>query len=101
MDGAYSFEFEGNGFAVIGAVAATEEEEQIVEAQLYLDGERVEEALLPTNYIKRRFYLFWKYALEQGDHNVEIKIMNPSDKADFLISSLAVYEKSTKVQEGR
>ena len=57
MDGAYSFKFEGNGFAVIGAVAATGEEEQIVKAQLYLNGELVEEALLPTNYIKRRIPL--------------------------------------------
>ncbi len=101
VNGTYAFEFEGNGFAVIGAVAATGEEEQIVKAQLYLDDELVEEALLPTNYIKRRFYLFWKYALEQGDHNVEIKIVNPSDKVDVLINSLAIYERPPKVQDGR
>ena len=101
VDGSYAFEFEGNGFAVIGAVAATGEQQQVVEAQLYVDGELVEEAMLPTNYIKRRFYLFWRYALEQGDHSVEIKIANPSDEADFLINSLAIYERPAKVRDGK
>ena len=87
----YNFTFEGIGFAVMGAARSNSDEDYIFSAELYVDGHLVETASLPTNYVTRRFYLFWKYALANDLHHVEIKIVNPSDKAQVLLDGLAIY----------
>jgi len=35
--------------------------------------------------------LFWKYALSDGDHEVEIRLTNPSDKANVFLDTVIVY----------
>ena len=88
----YSFTFDGIGFAVMGAADAPEgEEEYVFEAELHIDGELVETATLPTEFTKRRFYLFWKYALEDGPHEVEIRLLNPTDNARVELAGLVTY----------
>ena len=37
------------------------------------------------------FYLFWKYALSDGEHEVEIRLTNPSDKANVFLDTVIVY----------
>ena len=87
----YIFDFEGVGFAVMGAVRSTTNDDYTFNAELRVDGKLVETASLPTNYLTRRFYLFWKYALVDGPHKVEINITNPTDNAQVLLDGLAIY----------
>ena len=87
----YSFEFEGIGFAVMGVAESLNEEDYVFTAELYVDEELIETALWPTNFVKRRFYLFWKYALEDGLHNVEVRITNPSEEARVLLDGITIY----------
>lgn len=87
----YSFEFEGIGFAVMGAAESLNEEDYVFTAELYVDGELVETALWPTNFVKRRFYLFWKYAMQDGPHDVEVRITNPSEDARVLLDGITIY----------
>ncbi len=105
IEDSYSFDFNGIGFAILGSaeLVETEEadeneniaeavtEEHIYEAELYVDGELVETALLPTNFVKRRFYLFWKYDLPPGDHEVEMRLTNPVEHARILLDSIVIY----------
>ena len=86
----YEFEFDGIGFALLGA-ASTEGEEYVFQAELRIDGELVETANWPTEFTKRRFYLFWKYALEDGPHSVEVKLLNPTDGARVGLDSVVIY----------
>ena len=86
----YQFEFDGIGFALMGN-ASTEGEEYVFEAELLVDGERVETAKWPTEFITRRFYLFWKYALDDGPHRVEVRLVNPTDDARVTLDSIVVY----------
>ena len=87
----YSFDFNGVGFALLGAAQTLGNESYVFTAELHVDGELVETAIWPTEATKRRFYLFWKYAMPDGDHEVEVKIMNPTDIARVLLEAVVVY----------
>ena len=66
-------------------------ENYVFEAELHVDGELIETATWPTDFVTRRFYLFWKYSLSDGDHEVEIRLTNPSDEASVLLDTVIVY----------
>ena len=88
----YNFDFNGIGFALMGSARSEEgAEDYVFEAELHVDGELVETATWPTDFVKRRFYLFWKYALSDDDHDVEIRLTNPSDEASVLLDTVIVY----------
>jgi hypothetical protein len=76
-----SFEFEGTGFIVAGNTQNRKEgaPDHVFEAELYVDGQKVETAKLPTNYTTRRYDIFWKYGLPKGKHTVNIKVLNPKE----------------------
>jgi len=87
----HSFEFEGIGFALLGNAESLNDENYIFEAELYVDGELMETAKWPTQFTKRRFYLFWKYALPDGEHAVEVRLLNPSEDAQVTLEAITVY----------
>ena len=91
MDDSYSFDFDGVGFAVMGTAQSLNDEDYVFEAELHVDGELVETATWPTNFVTRRFYLFWKYELPDGQHSVEVKILNPSEDANVLLDGITIY----------
>lgn len=88
----YSFDFNGNGFALMGSAFAEGEDEYIFDAELYVDEELVETAAWPTQFTKRRFYLFWKYQLPAGQHRVEVRLLNPSDAARIELNGVVIYD---------
>ena len=92
MQDDYSFDFEGNGFALLGTALAEGEAEYVFDAELYVDGELVETAILPTQFTKRRFYLFWKYQLPVGQHRVDVRLLNPSDAARVELNGVVIYD---------
>jgi hypothetical protein len=73
----FSFDFEGTGFVIRGETAKwMSEATHITEAELYVDGQKVETIKLPASYTTRRYELAWKYDLPKGKHNVRFKVMN-------------------------
>ena len=85
------FEFEGIGFAVTGGAEKAGEDNYTFEVEMYIDGELVETAKLPTRFIHRRFTPFWKYQLPAAKHEVRLKMLNPTDKAKLNLSDVVVY----------
>lgn len=43
------------------------DEEYVAEVELYIDGQLAETAQLPASFAKRRYELFWKYRLTEGN----------------------------------
>lgn len=88
-----SFKFNGVAFAITGK--AEKKNNKIkhgrIKADLFLDGEKVETAIFPTNFITRRFDLFWKYDLEDKEHDVKIVIKNPERDYNLLLWDYVVY----------
>lgn len=89
-----SFEFEGIGFAVVGPPNITDygERNYVFETEMYIDGEKVENAKLYTATNQRRFTPFWRYRLSKGKHNVSIRILNPVDYANIEIKYVVIYD---------
>ncbi len=89
-----SFEFEGIGFALAGPPNIKDygEKNYVFKTEMYIDGELVEKAELPTATNKRRFTPFWKYQLTRGKHKVLIKILNPVDYAKIELEYAVIYD---------
>ncbi|HET9824707.1 MAG TPA: ADP-ribosylglycohydrolase family protein, partial [Chitinophagaceae bacterium] len=88
-----SFDFAGTGFALRGEAQKKKKEsaEYVFEAELYIDGEKVETARLPTNFTTRRHELFWKYGLEKKKHSVTVKILNPNEEYQVNATDCILY----------
>ena len=83
--------FEGKVVFWYGEEVAIEKGQFATAYSFYVDGELVETATWPTNFVTRRFYLFWKYELPDGQHSVEVKILNPSEDANVLLDGITIY----------
>jgi hypothetical protein len=88
-----SFDFEGTGFILRGEARKLKDAaaDYDFEAELYIDGEKIETAKLPTNFTTRRYELFWKYGLKNTKHTVRIKVLNATDDAEVNTWDYIVY----------
>ncbi len=93
----YSTEFEGIGFVLRGEAKPRNKSSWGYEnpfafnAELYVDGQKVETAKLPANFTQRRYDLFWKYQLPKGKHTVRVKLLNPDADHVVRMTDLLVY----------
>ena len=80
-----SFEFEGTGFILSGDARAKNVSSLNYEfkTEVYLDGQKIESPVLPTDFTTRRLEMTWKYPLPKGNHKVLVKILNPDDRYDI------------------
>ena len=94
----FNIEFTGTGFAISGEAGKNKNKagEYTFEAELYIDGEKVETAKLPTDFTTRRLELFWKYKLADKKHSVTIKVLNPNSDYYLNTSSHVVYGNALK-----
>ncbi|MFC1692400.1 ADP-ribosylglycohydrolase family protein [Candidatus Latescibacterota bacterium] len=86
-----SFEFDGVGFSTTGEARRTGKEEYTFKVEMYIDGKLVETTSLPTKHTIRKHSPFWKYQLPKGHHRVQLKVLNPSDKAEIGIRDAVIY----------
>ena len=102
LTGEYSFDFEGIGFVLKGEAKPKNRSNWQYEnlgvapdfafnAELYVDGKKVETAKLPVSFTQRRHELFWKYQLPKGKHTVRVKLLNPDAEHAVRMSDLMVY----------
>jgi len=91
-----SFSFTGSGFVLRGEARKKNNNfpEYTFEAELYIDGVLVETVKLPTDIIKRRLELFWNYELEEGEHEVEVRVLNPDKRYEIRTEDIIIYSKS-------
>jgi len=94
-----SFKFDGIGFVVTGESNKKGERDYTFDVEVYIDGNLSEIVKLPTKFVHRRFYLFWKYQLPMCEHEIKLKVLNPTDIACTHISDVVIYgDKPFKVE---
>lgn len=88
-----TFDFEGTGFALRGAAIKKKPDipEYVFEADLYIDGRKVETAKLSTSFTTRRYEMFWKYQLPDKKHSVRIIILNPNENYELRPWEYLIY----------
>jgi len=95
----FNFDYEGSGFVVRGESGHWGNHDvTIINAELYIDGKKIETIKLPVNFTTRRHELCWKYDLPQGKHSIRFKILNPS--TDYPISNTEAVIYSNKKSIG-
>jgi hypothetical protein len=57
-----------------------------------VDGKLVETSELPTETLVRKETLFWRYALAKGRHIIQLKVLNPSEKARIVLRDAIIYD---------
>lgn len=95
----YTFDFEGIGFVISGDARPKVQKGQyeyesdyVARIEVYLDGKKMETALLPASFTRRRYDLTWRYQLSPGKHTVQLKLLNPSKDAPVQLRNLFVFD---------
>jgi hypothetical protein len=85
-------EIQGSGF-VVGGRAAKENQlpDAVLELDVYANGELVETAKLPTQWLVRRHEVTWKYDLPEGKHTITLKARNIPEGYRIEAGDLLVY----------
>jgi hypothetical protein len=88
-----SFSFKGTGFVLLGnAIKIRNKSEPYhFKANLYIDGEKIETADLPTDFTSRRLELFWNYHLTDKVHTIKIVLSNPTAEAAIRTTGYIIY----------
>lgn len=88
-----SFNFQGNGFVLLGEARALDSRSKnyIFSADLWVDGTKVDSAALPTDFTTRRLDLFWRYRLTEGPHEVKMVLRNPQPGYELWTTEYLVY----------
>ncbi|MDB5246674.1 MAG: ADP-ribosylglycohydrolase family protein [Segetibacter sp.] len=88
----FNFDFEGIGFMVRGEAQRWDNASgYIFNADLYIDGKKVEQIKLPVSFTTRRFDICWKYELPKGKHVVKLKILNPVKENGLRANEAIIY----------
>jgi hypothetical protein len=90
--GEIEFEFEGTGFVLRGkAEKKNNLPDKSLEATLYIDGEEIETAKLPTDFTTRRLELFWKYQLPNKKHSIRVVVKKEVPGYRLKVSNCIIY----------
>lgn len=91
----YSFEFEGNGFVVLGETARWDSKSTHVgRLEVYIDDKLAETVELPASFTTRRYEICWKYQLPKQKHKVRLKLLNANANEPVNLRSYIVYSDS-------
>lgn len=89
-----TLEFDGNSIVVEGSVVKTghDDSDYRAELQAYLDGELIEEWVMPYDYITRKYELFSKYCFASGHHILKFVLKNPHPDYVINAQTMLVYD---------
>jgi hypothetical protein len=85
--------FQGKGIVLMGNLKQIlpDKSNYVARIEAYLDGKKVESFDMPFDYIKRKYDIFYKYQLENKNHKLEIKWLNPHPAYSLLVKDAVVY----------
>ena len=91
-----TLEFDGNSIVVEGSVVKTGHDDSDYRAriQAFLDGEMVEEFVMPHDYITRKYEVFSKYCFGSGHHTLTLKLMNPHKDYEINAQEMVIYDEN-------
>lgn len=90
-------DFTGNGVVVLGnvkSVCGVSQSDYVALLDVYIDGEKTEQVRMPFDYIVRKYDIYHKYLLKQGNHKVEIKWVNQNPDFRIYLRSVVTYSDS-------
>jgi hypothetical protein len=88
------FSFTGTGFVVRGEASKWGVTlPDFFEMEVYVDGKLFEKVKLPVSFTTRRHELTWNYQLQEGKHQVKLKLLNQVPGFECKLQDVIVYKK--------
>lgn len=93
LESDYSLSFRGNGIAVRGWADKKDNStpDKVLILRVFQDGKDLGLIRLPTDEIRRRNELFWKYGLEVGEHEITLEWLNPDPMYEIKVIEAVIY----------
>jgi hypothetical protein len=94
LDESIKIGFHGNGIVVLGNVKSQcglDTSSFVALLDVLIDGAKVDQVRMPYDYIIRKYDIYHKYLLKNGDHRIEIKWTNPDPDYRITLKSYVVY----------
>lgn len=92
-----NIDFTGNGVVVLGnvnSICSVPKSDYVALLDVYIDGEKVEQVKMPYDYIVRKYDIYHKYLLKNGNHHVEIKWVNKNPYFSIYMKSIVIYSET-------
>ncbi len=94
LEESIKLDFTGNGIVILGNVKSqcgVAESDFVALLDVYMDGVKTEQIRMPYDYIVRKYDIYHKYMLENGNHTVELKWINQDPDFRITLKSYVVY----------
>lgn len=85
-----TFTFKGKGVVIHGEIACADKEYE-AQLQATIDGKVDKVMTLCSDYRKKTDAIYWNYDLEEGEHVVSFKLLNPKDGANVKANRVIYY----------
>lgn len=92
----FSLTFNGAGFVISANAYKTNQTlpDYDLKADVFINGEYVETAIMPTNPMRRKLDICWNYDLPEKDHEVKIVVNDIPPGYQISLSHALIYSKS-------
>lgn len=88
----FAYEIEGCGFVLSGyAAVQNNQENEVLEADLYIDNNFIETLKMPTFSLIRKLEVAWNYDLPEGKHTIKLKAKNIPENHYIHLRDIIVY----------
>jgi hypothetical protein len=106
LDESIKIDYTGNGIVVLGNVKSqcgVPTSDFVAMLDVYNDGVKIETVRMPFDFTVRKYDIFYKYMMINGDHKLEIKWTNPNPDYRIYLRSYVVYADAplAKLESGR
>jgi hypothetical protein len=92
-----AIDFSGNGIVVLGnvnSICSTTKSDYVALLDVFIDGEKVEQVKMPFDYIVRKYDIYHKYLLKEGEHHLEIIWANKDKDYSIYMKSIVIYSET-------
>ncbi|MDQ3015401.1 MAG: ADP-ribosylglycohydrolase family protein [Bacteroidota bacterium] len=92
-----AIDFNGNGIVVLGNVKSrcgVAKSDYVALLDIILDGEKIDQVKMPFDYIVRKYDIYHKYLLKEGNHHLEISWLNKDPEFSLYMKSIVIYSAS-------
>lgn len=92
LDKVGEIRFTGCGIVVRGSLQA-DDKEYVGLVDVYIDGKKMKTMKLPASNHSRSNDIYWNFELEEGDHVLTFKRLNPQDNVKTSVFSMVIFQK--------
>ena len=91
----YSTDFKGNGIAIASTISNDwgANSDIVYKVEVTIDGQK-EIVSMPYNFKKRKYELYYNYSLPNGNHHIELNLLNPSTAITITVTDVIVYSEA-------